>query len=101
MKAVLAITTIATLTRALAVAQQDPDPNDDAEVFSGPFNSNAGDHDSDYGFFFPRVRVFLIPVSSVSRSDDNDYFSDYSDAELRTTTFDSLFSILNSFFDPR
>ena len=41
-----------------------PDPNDDAEVFSGPINSGAGDYgdyedygDYHYRSFFPRVRT--------------------------------------------
>ena len=40
------------------------DPNDDAEVFSGPINSGAGDYgdyddygDYHYRSFFPRVRT--------------------------------------------
>ena len=42
-----------------------PDPNDDAEVFSGPINSGAGDYgdyedygDYHYRSFFPRVRTY-------------------------------------------
>ena len=43
---------------------QSSDPNDDAEVFSGPINSGAGDYgdyedygDYHYRSFFPRVRT--------------------------------------------
>jgi len=74
------------------------DPNDDAEVFSGPINSNAGDNDYDYfGSFVPRVRVFLIP----SRSTADDYFYDYPDVVRERPSFDSLFNIVKSFLGSR
>merc|ERR1712186_114455 len=64
------------------VAQQDP--NDDAEVFSGPINSGAGDYgdyedygDYHYRSFFPRVRVLVIPVAHASSNSD---YEDYSPA---------------------
>jgi len=73
------------------------DPNDDAEVFSGPINSNAGDNDYDYfGSFVPRVRVFLIP----SRPAADDYYYDYPDVQQRPS-FDSLFNIVKSFLGAR
>jgi len=77
------------------------DPNDDAEVFSGPINSNAGEYDDyDYfGTFVPRVRVFVIPVSGSSSSSD-DYY-DYPDIVQQRPSFDSLFSILKSMLAPR
>ena len=74
------------------------DPNDDVEVLSGgPFDSRAGDQDSDYGFLFPRVRVFLVPVSS----GDSDYYEDGDYSESRGPHTDSLLSILQSFFGLR
>ena len=65
------------------------DPNDDAEVFSGPVRSNDYDY---YGSFIPRprVRILVVPVSR----DDEDY-SEYSDSRP------SLFSILRSFLGAR
>merc|ERR1711868_97533 len=51
------------------------DPNDDAEVFSGPIDSNAGDPDYDYfGSIFPRprVRVIVVPIAP-DYSDNEDY----------------------------
>jgi len=96
MKAALVILAIAYLTRALPVAQEDP--NDDVEVLSGgPFDSRAGDQDPDNGFLFPRVRVFLVPVSS----GDSDYYEDGDYSESRGPHTDSLFSILQSFFGLR
>eukprot|EP00088_Acartia_fossae_P031723 TRINITY_DN32539_c0_g1_i1.p1 TRINITY_DN32539_c0_g1~~TRINITY_DN32539_c0_g1_i1.p1 ORF type:complete len:240 (+),score=64.39 TRINITY_DN32539_c0_g1_i1:152-871(+) len=76
------------------------DPNDDAEVFSGPINSNAGDYDDyDYfGTFVPRVRVFVIPVSGPS---DSDEYYDYPDVVQQRPSFDSLFSIIKSMLAPR
>merc|ERR1712179_784232 len=85
MKAALVILAIAYLTRALPVAQEDP--NDDVEVLSGgPFDSRAGDQDPDNGFLFPRVRVFLVPVSS----GDSDYYEDGDYTESRGPHTDSL-----------
>jgi len=97
MKPALAILAFASLTRALPVDRGDP--NDDAEVFSGPFDSRAGDYDTDYGFLFPRVRVFLIPVSS--GSGQNDDYDDYPETEFRGPPIDSLFSVLHSIFGLR
>ena len=78
-------------------SQIELDPNDDAEVFSGPINSNAGDNDYDYfGSFVPRVRVFLIP----SRPAADDYYYDYPDVQQRPS-FDSLFNIVKSFLGAR
>ena len=112
MKPALAILAFASLTRALPVDQGgktlileflvskfNSDPNDDAEVFSGPFDSRAGDYDTDYGFLFPRVRVFLIPVSS--GSGQNDDYDDYPEKEFRGPPIDSLFSVLQSIFGLR
>merc|ERR1711909_38257 len=91
MKAALVILAIAYLTRALPVAQEDP--NDDVEVLSGgPFDSRAGDQDP--GFLFPRIRVFLVPVSSR----DSDYYEDDDYSESRGPPIDSLLSILQSCF---
>lgn len=74
------------------------DPNDDVEVLSGgPFDSRAGDPDTDYGFLFPRVRVFLVPVPSR----DSDYYEDGDYSESRGPPIDSLLSILQSFFGLR
>lgn len=93
MKAALTILAIATVARALPVPQDDP--NNDVEVLSGgPFDSGANDYDSDYGFLFPRVRIFLVPVSA----GENDY-NDYDYPESRGPP--SLFSILQSFFGLR
>merc|ERR1711934_381692 len=94
MRPALAILAFVSLTRALPVDQGDP--NDEAEVFSGPFDSRAGDYDTDYGFLFPRVRVFLIPVSSGSGQND-----DYPETEFRGPPIDSLFSVLQSIFGLR
>ena len=63
----------------------------------GSFDSRAGDQDSDYGFLFPRVRVFLVPVSS----GDSDYYEDGDYSESRGPHTVSLFSILQSFFGLR
>ena len=66
------------------------------EVLSGgPFDSGANDYDTDYGFLFPRVRIFLVPVSS----GENDYFDDDDYPDSRGSP--SLFSILQSFFGLR
>ena len=74
------------------------DPNDDVEVLSGgPFDSRAGDRYPDYGFLFPRVRVFLVPVSSR----DSEFYGDADYSESRGPPIDSLFSILQSFFGLR
>merc|ERR1711862_721914 len=97
MKSALAILAFVSLTRALPL--DDGDPNDDAEVFSGPFDSGAGDYDTDYGFPFPRVRVFLIPVSP--GSGQNEDYDDYPETEFRGPPIDSLFSVLQSFFGLR
>ena len=76
------------------------DPNDDAEVFSGPIDSNAGDSDYDYfGSIFPRprVRVIVVPIApDYSDSDDYDY-------PLPTfghspPSFNPLFHLLRKFF---
>merc|ERR1712112_317547 len=78
------------------------DPNDDAEVFSGPIDSNAGDSDYDYfGSIFPRprVRVIVVPIApDYSDSDDYDY-------PLPTfghspPSFNPLFHLLRKFFGP-
>merc|ERR1712110_325370 len=96
MKATLVILAVASLTRAFPVAQEDP--NDDVEVLSGgPFDSRAGDQDPDHGFLFPRVRVFLVPVSSR----DSKFYGDADYSESRGPPIDSLFSILQSFFGLR
>merc|ERR1712110_265976 len=96
MKATLVILAVASLTRAFPVAQEDP--NDDVEVPSGgPFDSRAGDQDPDHGFLFPRVRVFLVPVSSR----DSKFYGDADYSESRGPPIDSLFSILQSFFGLR
>jgi len=85
------------ITQAFAVPLPQ-DPNDDAEVFSGPINSNAGDDDYDYfGSFVPRVRVFLIP----SRPAPDDYYYDYPDLVQQRPSFDSLFNIVKSFLGAR
>jgi len=99
MRPALAILAFVSLTRALPVDQGDP--NDDAEVFSGPFDSRAGDYDTDYGFLFPRVRVFLIPVSSGSGQNDDYAYDDYPETEFRGPPIDSLFSVLQSIFGLR
>merc|ERR1712072_546809 len=96
MRPALFILAFVSLTKGLPV---DGDPNDDAEVFGGPFASGAGDYDTDYGFLFPRVRVFLIPVSP--GSGQNDDYDDYSETEFRGPPIDSLFSVLQSFFGLR
>ena len=76
------------------------DPNDDAEVFSGPIDSNAGDPDYDYfGSIFPRprVRVIVVPIApDYSDSDNYDY-------PLPTfghspPSFNPLFHLLRTFF---
>jgi len=66
------------------------DPNDDAEVFSGPVR--GGDYDDDYGFFLPRprVRILVVPVSRDS--------SDYDDSD---SSAPGLFSILRSIIASR
>merc|ERR1712112_156674 len=78
------------------------DPNDDAEVFSGPIDSNAGDPDYDYfGSIFPRprVRVIVVPIApDYSDSDNYDY-------PLPTfghspPSFNPLFHLLRTFFGP-
>jgi len=85
------------ITQAFAIPLPQ-DPNDDAEVFSGPINSNAGDDDYDYfGSFVPRVRVFLIP----SRPTPEDYYYDYPDVVQERPSFDSLFNIVKSFLGAR
>ena len=68
----------------------DADPNDDAEVFSGPVR--GGDYDDDYGFFLPRprVRILVVPVSRDS--------SDYDDSD---SSAPGLFSILRSIIASR
>ena len=115
MRPALAILAFVSLTRALPVDQGgkpfidlrvfvlkfNSDPNDDAEVFSGPFDSRAGDYDTDYGFLFPRVRVFLIPVSSGSGQNDDYAYDDYPETEFRGPPIDSLFSVLQSIFGLR
>ena len=74
------------------------DPNNDVEVLSGgPFDSGAGEPDTDYGFLFPRVRVFLVPVSSRV----SDYYGDGDYSESRGKPSDSLLSFLQSFFGLR
>ena len=67
------------------------DPNDDAEVFSGPVSSNDYDY---YGSFFPRPRVRILVVP-VSRDEADDDYPDYADSRP------SLFSILRSFLGSR
>jgi len=74
------------------------DPNDDAEVFSGPIDSNAGDYDYNYfGSFLPRprVRVIVVPLPDYSDSDDYDY--PLPSFGHSSPSFNPLFTLLKSF----
>merc|ERR1712045_850630 len=80
-------------------APQD-DPNDDAEVFSGPVSTNT-DYDTDFipggfGGFVPRVRVVVVPISAGS---------DYEDTESvfpgHRPSFGNVFNLLRSILGNR
>jgi len=76
------------------------DPNDDAEVFSGPIDSNAGDPDYDYfGSIFPRprVRVIVVPIAP-DYSDSEDYDYPLPTFGHSPPSFNPLFHLLRTFF---
>merc|ERR1711868_180478 len=78
------------------------DPNDDAEVFSGPIDSSAGDPDYDYfGSIFPRprVRVIVVPIAP-DYSDSEDYDYPLPTFGHSPPSFNPLFHLLKTFFGP-